>query len=73
MNWSIKKKFSFLITGILSITFDIAFYTLLNSNKFQVENYTQLCLCDLEETVTHSLAFAMSRGLTDVSPFLQKK
>jgi methyl-accepting chemotaxis protein len=72
MNWTIKKKFSFLISGILSVTLIIAFYILLTSNKIQAENYTQLYLNDLEETLTHSLTFAMSQGLTDVSPYIQK-
>lgn len=72
MNWSIKKKFSFLISGILSVTLIVAFYILLTLNKIQAENYTQLYLNDLEETLTHSLTFAMSQGLTDVSPYIQK-
>ena len=72
MNWTIEKKFSFLITGILSATLIIAFYILLTSNKNQAENYTQLYLNDLEETLTHSLTFAMSQGVADVSPYIQK-
>jgi methyl-accepting chemotaxis protein len=71
MNWTITKKFGFLITGILSVTLIITFFILLISNKIQAQNYTELYLNDLEETLVRSLTFAMSQGLTDVSPYIQ--
>jgi methyl-accepting chemotaxis protein len=72
MQWTIAKKVGFLISGVLSVTLIVTFLVLLNSMEKQSQDYTQIYLDDLEKTLMHSLTFAMSQGLTDVTPFVQK-
>ena len=72
MRWTIAKKAGLLIIGVLSATLTVTFFILTVSTGNQTQTSTQMFLEDIEQTLIHSLTFAMGQGLTDCKAYIQK-
>ena len=72
MRWTIAKKAGLLIIGVMSATLATTFIILMSSTSKQTNTTTQLFLDDIEQSLIHSLKFAMGQGITDVTPFVTK-
>ncbi len=72
MRWTIANKVGLLIIAVLSVTLTVTFTILTTSARRQNGACIQEIMTDIEQSLLHSITFAMRQGVTDCAPYVNK-
>ncbi len=72
MRWTIARKVGLWITAVLSVTLAVTLTVLTTSAGKLSRACTHEFLNDIEQSLMHSITFAMRQGVTDCAPFVGK-